>query len=60
MDALQRSLRTTEQVASMAVVAEAIDEKAARFYAKYGFEPFGQDSQQLYLPMGAIVKLFKP
>jgi len=59
LDALQRSHRTAAQIASMAVVAEAMDERAARFYAKYGFEPFGQDALQLYLPMGAIAKLFE-
>lgn len=59
LDALQRSLRTAAQIASMAVVAEAIDEGAARFYAQYGFMAFGQESQKLYLPMEAIAKLFE-
>lgn len=58
MDALRRSLQTTEQIASIAVVAEAIDEGAARFYGKYGFVPFGQEPLKLYLPMQTVAKLF--
>jgi predicted GNAT family N-acyltransferase len=54
IDALKRALKNTEQVASVAVVVEAIDPKAARFYQKYGFVPFVSNPSRLYLPMNLI------
>lgn len=59
IDALRRSLKTTEQVASLAVIAEALDEEAIRFYQKYGFQTFKQHPMKLYLPMKLIQKLWK-
>ncbi len=44
VDVLQRSLAISRQVASLAVVVDALDEGALGFYLKYGFEPF-QGSQ---------------
>ncbi|MFQ3613828.1 MAG: GNAT family N-acetyltransferase [Cyanobacteriota bacterium] len=58
MDALQRSLAASVQVASLAVVAEALDEQAARFYAKYGFQPVQESPLKLYLPMKTVERLF--
>src|SRR5712672_467752 len=40
MDALHRSLEQSVQIAAAAVVVEAIDERAARFYQHFGFIPF--------------------
>jgi GNAT superfamily N-acetyltransferase len=56
-DALQRAFNTSIQVASLAAIAEAIDENAANFYMKYGFQQFKQDSMKLYLPMNSIEQL---
>ncbi|MEH2007200.1 GNAT family N-acetyltransferase [Nostoc sp.] len=57
IDALKRVLRTTEQVASVAVIVEAIDEKAVNFYQKYGFQQIKEHSFKLYLPVKAIQEL---
>lgn len=59
IDALHKSLESTAQVASLAVVAEALDEKALGFYLKYGFQPFSQEPMKLYLPMKSIEALCK-
>jgi predicted GNAT family N-acyltransferase len=40
IDALKKSLDIAIQVASLAVVAKALDESALSFYTKYGFKPF--------------------
>jgi predicted GNAT family N-acyltransferase len=57
IDALKKSLDTTMQVASLAVIAEALDERASSFYRKYGFRPFNQEPMKLYLPMKSIEEL---
>jgi ribosomal protein S18 acetylase RimI-like enzyme len=56
LDALKRSLEATGQVASVAVVVEAIDENAVRFYQKYGFRQFKEHPFKLYLPMKSIAE----
>lgn len=48
IDALKKSLAVSKQIASLAVVAEAIDEQAAQFYLKYGFQRFNHQSTKLY------------
>ena len=57
IDALKRAFHTTKQVASLAVIAEALDNKAASFYLKYGFKSFNQEPLKLYLPMNLVKKL---
>lgn len=57
VDALQRALNTSMQVASLAVIVEALDEDAISFYLKYGFQPFRQNPMKLYLPMKSIEDL---
>jgi ribosomal protein S18 acetylase RimI-like enzyme len=37
MDALHRCLASSKQIASAAVIVDAKDESAVRFYEKYGF-----------------------
>jgi len=56
-DALKKSLAISEQIASLAVIAEAINEQAAQFYLKYGFQRFNHQSTKLYLPMKSIEKI---
>ena len=58
VDALKKSLDVTAQVASVAVIAEALDEKAVSFYKKYGFQQFRQEPMKLYLPMKSVEALF--
>ena len=58
IDALRRAARASQQVATAAVVVEAIDDAAAAFYAGYGFEPLDGARGKLYLPMGTIRQLW--
>jgi predicted GNAT family N-acyltransferase len=57
IDALKKSSDTAMQVASLAVIAEALDERALSFYTKYGFRQFNQEPMKLYLPMKSIEEL---
>jgi predicted GNAT family N-acyltransferase len=57
IDSLKKSLDASIQVASLAVIAEALDESALSFYLKYGFQPFKQEPMKLYLPMKSIETL---
>lgn len=59
IDALQKSLDTSTQVASVAVIVKALNEKALSFYLKYGFKQFNQEPMQLYLPMKSVEALFQ-
>jgi predicted GNAT family N-acyltransferase len=54
IDALKKSLDAAMQVASLAVIAEALDESALSFYIKYGFKQFNQEPMKLYLPMKSV------
>lgn len=58
MDALHRSLRASRQVASLAVIVDAKDERAVAFYRRYEFLPFVDQPTRLFLPMSVIEKLF--
>lgn len=59
MDALHRSWRNAAEIASVGVVAEAIDESARTFYLHHEFVPFAQHPRKLILPMKTIGKLFR-
>lgn len=60
MDALHRSLRLSEQVASSGVVVDAKDDGARSFYRKYGFIELPKIEKRLFLSMVTIEKLFSP
>jgi predicted GNAT family N-acyltransferase len=55
LDALRRSLHS--EVASMAVVVDAIDERAKAFYEYHQFISFTEQGSRLYLPMTTIAKI---
>ena len=57
-DALRRSLVASRQVASAAVIVDAKDENAQKFYLGFGFLPFPDSPKRLFLPMGTIERLF--
>ncbi len=59
VDALRRSAAATQQIASVAVVAEALDENAVNFYRRYGFQSFKDNAMKLYYPMSSIEALCK-
>jgi len=58
MDALRRSLEAAQQIASMAVIVEAKDERAENFYRHFDFQPFQQTPLRLFLSMAQVAKLF--
>lgn len=58
-DALQRAFTQSSQIAAAAVVVDAIDEQAARFYRHFGFIPFPDKPSRLFLPMKTISDLFR-
>jgi GNAT superfamily N-acetyltransferase len=58
MDALARCLKHAAQIAAMAVVVDAKDDAAERFYLHFDFLPFQQTPRRLFLPMAQIAALF--
>jgi GNAT superfamily N-acetyltransferase len=60
IDALARSLDTSRDVASMAVITDAKDDEARSFYEHYGFRPLPTESygRRLFLPMKTVEQLF--
>lgn len=58
MDALYRSWQASRQIGSMAVVVDAIDQKAREFYEAFDFVAFPDQERRLYLPMATIANSF--
>jgi len=58
LDALYRSWKNTVQVASVGVVAEAIDESARDFYLHHQFIALPNQARKLMIGMETIRKLF--
>ena len=59
MDALNRALVQSAEIAAAAVVAEAIDERAAQFYRHFGFVAFPTLPGRLFLPMKTVASLLR-
>ncbi|HDS1130722.1 TPA: GNAT family N-acetyltransferase [Stenotrophomonas maltophilia] len=57
MDAIQRTLFVAEQVGVRAILTHPLDEEAARFYLRFGFEPSPSGDQQLLLLLKDARKL---
>jgi len=57
MDALHRALRAAGDIGIVAMLIDAKDEKAKRFYARYEFESLPDQPLTLWLPMAAVAKL---
>jgi len=57
MDAMYRTLLATQVMAVHAMVVDAKDAAAAKFYRKYGFIDFPNSTQRLFLPMATIRQL---
>jgi len=55
-DALFRALRS--EIASFAVIVDAKDEAARRFYERESFLPLADEPMKLFRPMADIAKLF--
>ena len=59
MDALRRSLDNSRTIGSTAVITDAKDDDAQRFYEKYDFQPFEGIPRRLFLPMATVKRLFR-
>jgi ribosomal protein S18 acetylase RimI-like enzyme len=58
-DAVARAMRS--EIAVVALIVDAKDDRAEAFYAHHGFVPFGGQPRQLMLPLtGAIAGLANP
>ena len=55
-DALGRCLRQTLEIGAVAVIVDAKNELAAKFYQKHGFIPMQQARGRLFLPMRTIAR----
>ena len=53
-DAVKRSLAVSEEIAIYALVVDAKDEGASRFYQAFGFQPLVGQSNRLFLPLGSL------
>lgn len=58
IDAVKRALAHSSNIASVAVVVDAIDEKARSFYRHYGFTDFPNHPNRLFVPMKTVALLF--
>jgi GNAT superfamily N-acetyltransferase len=58
MGALKRALEHSRNIASVAVVVDAIDENARAFYRRYGFIDIPDHPNRLFLPMKTVTQLF--
>lgn len=59
MDALYRSLVQSAEIAAAAVVVDAMDEEAWRFYRHFNFIPFPERRDRLLLAMRTVEALFR-
>lgn len=57
LDALFRGLEQVAQVGAFAVVVDAIDENAVEFYKHFGFQPFVDHPNRLFIPLATIARL---
>jgi hypothetical protein len=58
MGALKRALEHSRNIASVAVVVDAIDENAHTFYRRYGFTDVPDHPNRLFMPMKTVAQLF--
>ncbi len=59
MDALKRVLTVSNQIGIFSVIVHAVDESAARFYMKYGFDVFDDENKYLVISLKAINESLK-
>ncbi|KER04649.1 GNAT family N-acetyltransferase [Photorhabdus temperata] len=53
-DAIKRILAISEEIAIYAMVVDAIDEQAQRFYEQFGFSLLSSGSHRLFLPLKSV------
>jgi GNAT superfamily N-acetyltransferase len=54
LDAAHRVLRASAALAVNALVVDALSDRAAAFYARYGFLPFASTPRRLFLPLATF------
>ena len=59
MDALYRARRHSVEIASFAVVVDAVNADCENFYVRYEFQPFPNQTGRLFLPMRKIQQVFR-
>jgi ribosomal protein S18 acetylase RimI-like enzyme len=59
LDALHRALRQSKEVASTAVIVDAKNEAARRFYKRYDFRSLPDIPNRMFLPMKTIERPFR-
>jgi GNAT superfamily N-acetyltransferase len=59
MDALHRSWIQSTKVAATAIVVDALDENAVRFYRRFDFIALPATPRRLFLPMKTVAALFR-
>ncbi len=59
MEALLNAWSVASKVAIYAVVVDAKDENAKKFYQHYGFMPYQDMELSLFLPLGCLEELFE-
>jgi predicted GNAT family N-acyltransferase len=60
LDALARSYHLSRQIGALAVVVDAKDDEARRFYAHFGFRQLADADNRLFLEMATIAGLGLP
>lgn len=55
-DALRRALVQSEQVATPAVIVDAKDDAARRFYERHGLRRFADDQWRLFIPLADVAQ----
>ena len=55
-NAMRRVLRTG--IGVKAIIVDALDERAARYYAKFDFKRFDDNPLRLYLPLSKVRDIF--
>ena len=56
-DALSRASRLAEKLGILAVVVDALDERAAGYYRRFGPSPFSEDQLRLFLTVAEYRRL---
>lgn len=51
MNAIERVQLIREHAGAVGLFVDALDEQAAGFYTRYGFEPFADDPHKLFFPV---------
>lgn len=60
MDAFERILEVSMSIAAYAIVVDAKNEKSKKFYERFGFFSYEENSMSLYIPIKTVEKIILP